>query len=181
MMLFVNGCVRENSRTLDLAKAVLAKETQEIQEIRLYTDGPEGLTSETLRLREELAQRREFDHPIFRWAVQFAKADTIVIAAPYWDLMFPTKVRAYLEAVTVAGITFQYSPEGVPQGLCKASRLIYVTTAGGPIFQNFGFDYVNALAGNFYGIPSTRLVKAEGLDIWGADPVAILDAAKQEL
>lgn len=181
MVLFVNGCVRENSRTLDLAKAVLAKEDQEIQEVCLYTDGPEGLTPETLHLREELTRAREFDHPIFRWAVQFAKADTIVIAAPYWDLMFPAKVRAYLEAVTVAGITFQYSPEGIPQGLCKATRLIYVTTAGGPIFQNFGFDYVKALAGNFYGIPSIRLVKAEGLDIWGADPVAILDAAKQEL
>jgi len=181
MVLFVNGCVRENSRTLNLAKAVLAKEPQEIQEVRLYPDGPEGLTPETLHLREELTQKHEFMHPIFRLAVQFSEADTIIIAAPYWDLMFPTKVRAYLESVTVAGITFRYSPEGIPQGLCKATRLIYVTTAGGPIIENFGFDYVRALASNFYGIPDIRLAKAEGLDIWGADPAAILEAVKQEL
>ena len=181
MLLFVNGCVRENSRTLDLAKAVLAKETQEIEEVSLYADGPEGLTPETLRLREELIQKKEFDHPIFRYATQFAKADTIVVAAPYWDLMFPTRVRAYFEAVTVVGVTVRYSPEGIPMGLCRASRLIYVTTAGGPIEHNFGFDYVDALAKGFYGIPNTRLVKAEGLDLMGADPAAILDAVKREL
>lgn len=181
MVLFVNGCVREDSRTLDLARAVLSKESGEVQEVCLYQDGPEGLTSDTLRLREELLERKEFGHSLFRWAVQFAQADTIVIAAPYWDLMFPTKVRAYLEAVTVTGITFQYNADGIPQGLCKAARLIYVTTAGGPIVQNFGFEYVDALARTFYGISNTCLVKAEGLDIWGADPAAIMEAAKSQL
>ena len=107
--------------------------------------------------------------------------DTIVIAAPYWDLAFPAKVRAYLEEITVSGITFQYGPNGIPQGLCKADKLIYVMTAGGPVYQNFGFDYVKSLAQNFYGIPNIHLVKAEGLDIWGADPGRILEQAKQDI
>lgn len=180
MVLFINGCVRENSRTLDLARTVLLKENDEVQEVNLFECGIEALNKESLLLRENLTKRKEFDHSIFRWAAQFAQADTIVIAAPYWDLMFPAVVRAYLEAVTVNGVTFCYNENGIPQGLCKATRLFYVTTAGGPIIQNFGFDYIDALAKTFYGIQNTRCVYAEGLDIWGADPEAIIKKAKRE-
>ena len=179
MVLFINGCVRAESRTLELAKAVLSKEAGQVQEVKLYPDGPDGLTAETLQQRDALLRKGEYSHPMFRPANQFAQADTIVIAAPYWDLMFPARVRAYLEAITVTGITFQYSADGIPQGLCKAQRLIYVTTAGGPIIHNFGFDYVKALAQSFYGISDVRLVKAEGLDIWGVDVKAILEEAKR--
>ena len=183
MILFVNGCVRENSRTLELARAVLAKETDTIEEVCLYPDGPNGLDAEKLALRDEALAKGDLGHPMLRWARQFAEAETIVIAAPYWDLAFPAKVRAYLEEVTVSGVTFRYGENGIPQGLCKAKRLIYVTTAGGPIFENFnfGFDYVKALAQGFYGIPEISLVKAEGLDIWGADVEAIMEAAKASI
>ena len=142
MVLFINGCVRDGSRTLDLAKAVLSKETGEIREVRLYPDGPEGLTPETLLERDELLKRKEYIHPAFRWARQFAEADVIVIAAPYWDLMFPAVLKTYLENITVSGITFRYSDQGRPQSLCRAQSLYYVTTAGGFIGQNdFGFSY----------------------------------------
>ena len=180
MVLFINGCVREESRTLDLAKTVLSRETGEIQEVRLYPDGPDGLTPETLRQRDELLRNKDHMHPAFRWARQLAQADAIVIAAPYWDLMFPAKVRAYLEEATVSGITFQYGADGVPRSLCKADRLIYVTTAGGPIIRHYGFEYAEALAKTFWGIREARLVKAEGLDVWGADANRIMEEAKRE-
>ena len=178
MLLFVNGCVRKNSRTWALAKAVLEKIPETAEEIRLYPDGPEGLNAETLNLRNELLSKKEYSHPMFALAAQFAKADTIVMAAPFWDLAFPAKVRAYLEEITVSGITFRYGENGAPEGLCKAKKLVYVTTAGGPVFQNFGFEYVKSLAQTFYGIKEVLLVKAEGLDIRGADPEAILEKAK---
>ena len=183
MILFVNGCVRENSRTLELARAVLAKENDAIEEIRLYPNGPDGLDAGKLALRDALLANREFDHPMFRWARQFADAEAIVLAAPYWDLAFPAKVRAYLEEVTISGITFRYGENGIPQGLCKAKRLIYVTTAGGPIFENFnfGYDYVKALAQGFYGISEVSLIKAEGLDVWGAEAAAIMEEAKNSV
>ena len=181
MVLFVNGCVRENSRTQELARAVVEKVQGTVEELRLYPDGPEGLNAEKLCLRDGLLAKKDYDHPIFSFAKQFAEAETIVVAAPYWDLAFPAKVRAYFEEVTVSGSTFKYSPEGIPQGLCKAKKLIYVTTAGGPIIQNFAFDYVKALATTFYGITDVSLVKAEGLDIWGANPAEIMAQAKSEI
>ena len=71
-----------------------------------------------------------------------------------------------------------YTPEGYPEGLCRAKKLTYITTAGGEFFpEEYGFGYVRALAQNFYGIPEVRLIKATGLDIAGADPEEILRRA----
>ena len=178
-ILFVNGCVRPQSRTLELAHAVLEKLEGQVEEVCLFEDGPSHLSWDSLRQRDELIAAGSYEHPMFRWARQFAEADEIVVAAPYWDLMFPAVVRSYFEAVTVTGLTFKYGPNGVPQGLCRAGRLTYVTTAGGPIIQNFGFDYVTALAQTFYGIGETKCVKAEGLDIWGADTAELLKEARR--
>jgi FMN-dependent NADH-azoreductase len=109
-------------------------------------------------------------------------ADVIVIAAPYWDMMFPAVLKTYLENVTVSGITFCYSEQGTPKSLCRAKALYYVTTAGGFIGQNdFGFSYVKALAQSFFGIPHIHRYAAEGLDIFGADPEMIMSRAKREL
>ena len=99
-----------------------------------------------------------------------------MIAAPYWDLSFPAALKNYIEAVNVVGITFAYTEEGIPYGLCKAERLIYVTTAGGPIVSDdYGYGYVRELSRSYWGISDTVCVKAEGLDIIGADVEAILN------
>ena len=87
-----------------------------------------------------------------------------MIAAPFWDLSFPAKLKIYLEQITVSGITFQYR-NGRPTGLCRAKRLTYVTTSGGPIFDDFGYTYVKTLAKNFYGIEKTEAVRAMNLDV----------------
>ena len=59
-----------------------------------------------------------------------------------------------------------------------AKSLYYVTTAGGPIISDdFGFGYVKALANSFYGIEEVYQMKAEGLDVIGADVELILKSA----
>jgi FMN-dependent NADH-azoreductase len=101
---------------------------------------------------------------MLRYARQFAQAEEIVIAAPFWDLAFPAKLKIYLEQITVAGITFQYV-DGRPRGLCRAKKLTYITTSGGPIFDDFGYAYVKTLAQKFYGIPQTKAIRAMNLDV----------------
>ena len=197
-VLLINACARPESRTHRLARYVLEqlklageKESQEEGKGRQPRAGSEKIRVEEVKLYEEtqllpldnerLEERNgciaagDFSAELFRYARQFAEADEIIIAAPYWDLLFPAVLRTYLEQVTVTGVTFYYTPEGIPKGLCKASRLIYVMTAGGSVGDyNFGFDYVKALAGTFYGIPQTICIKAENLDIVGADTEKIL-------
>lgn len=65
------------------------------------------------------------------------------------------------------------------RGLCRAERLIYITTAGGPLEdRNFGYEYVRGVAG-MLGIINTHCVAAQGLDIRGNDPEAILREAQE--
>ena len=59
---------------------------------------------------------------MFDLARQFARAEIIVMAAPYWDLSFQAALKQYLEQVNVVGITFRYSEEGQPVPLCRARR-----------------------------------------------------------
>ena len=56
------------------------------------------------------------------------------------------------------------------------------TTAGGPIFcEEYGFGYIRALAEGFYQIPQVELIKAENLDIIGADVEGILRDAEDRI
>ena len=178
-ILFVNACVRENSRTLDIAKIVLEKLNNAYTEVNLQKTNLKPLNRESLDIREKLILQDDFSDTMFSLAKDFAAADTIVIAAPYWDLAFPALLKIYLEQITVSGITFRYT-KGVPQGLCRAKRLIYVTTAGGSIYDNFGFEYVKALAQKLYGIGEVLFFKAENLDIDGNDVNDILRRAKSD-
>ncbi|MEG0376907.1 MAG: NAD(P)H-dependent oxidoreductase [Eubacterium sp.] len=181
-ILFVNACVRKESRTRILAEHVLKKLEGTVEEVNLEQENIKPLNAETLEKRNIWVDQKDFSAPLFKYAKQFAEADEIVIAAPYWDLGFPSTVRIYLEAITVTGLVFKYTPEGTAEGLCKAKHITYVTTAGGPIMNyNLGYDYVKALADIFYGIPETRCYAAENLDIMGADVNQIMEATIKEI
>ena len=137
-ILFINACVRKESRTLVLAEDILSKMQGDITEIDLSKENLAPLNRVSLEEREHLLVSGEMDAPMFEHAKRFAQADEIVIAAPFWDLSFPSILKIYMEQITVAGITFEYR-NGRPTGLCKAKRLTYITTAGGEIFCDFGY------------------------------------------
>ena len=182
MVLFINACVRKDSRTKDLADYLLLKINEPYEEIYLNSTDFPIVDEDFLSRRDRLIADRDFCDPIFDLAKQFAEADNIIIAAPFWDLSFPAVLKQYFEQINVRGITFCYSPEGIPTGLCKAKCLTYVTTVGGNIFpEEYGAGYVKALARSFFGIPEFRLIKATGLDIIGADVDAIIASVKREL
>ena len=165
-ILFVNACVRPESRTLKLAQTQLEKIEGDIQRLDIYDAKLKPLDAQGITFREQASKKQDFSDEVFDLAKQFAKADTIVIAAPYWDLLFPAILRTYLETVCVSGLTFSYSQEGRPVGLCKAKKAYYVTTAGGYIGENnFGYMYVKALFQQLFGIEQVEFISAEGLDI----------------
>lgn len=177
MILFVNACVRKHSRTLTLTKRLLNNLNGDIKEIRLE-EVPFPVVDEAfIERREVLKNSGKYDDPMFYLGKDFANADTIVIAAPYYDLSFPAMLKQYFEQINVLGLTFTYSETGIPKGLCRAKSLYYITTAGGPILSDdFGFGYVKALANTFYGIKEVYQIKAEGLDVMGADVDMILNS-----
>ena len=181
-ILYVNACVRQESRTRRLAEELLMRLSEPYEEIRLEDIVFPVVDESYLIERDRLIAKGDFHDPLFDLARQFSEAQTIVIAAPYWDLSFPAALKQYLELVNVVGITFEYSEQGMPIGLCKAKRLFYVTTAGGHyVPEEFGFGYVKALSQGYYGIQDVRKIEAVGLDIVGADVDAIMKAAEEAL
>ncbi len=181
-ILFINACVRPESRTKMLAEYLMEKVDGKVTVVDLQKENIQPLSEQTRVLRDQIIEKQDFDHPMLKYARQFAKADIIVVAAPYWDLSFPALLKNYMEAITVVGVTFAYSKEGYPYGLCNASQLVYVTTAGGPILSDdYGYGYIQALSRTFYGIKQTHCIKAEGLDIFGADVEQILKQAKEQI
>ena len=123
MLLFINACVRAESRTKRLADCLLTALHEPVTELRLEDVSFLRVDEAFLQKRDQLLAAQELDHPMFDLARQFAAADTIVLAAPFWDLSFPAALKAYLEQINVVGVTFRYSPEGIPQGLCRAKKL----------------------------------------------------------
>ncbi|MGN0552908.1 MAG: NAD(P)H-dependent oxidoreductase [Oscillospiraceae bacterium] len=173
MTLYINCCPRSGSRTAWLAGKLLSK-LGEYEEIGPEREGLVPLNEERLNYRTELIGKGDYSDDIFRLAKQFAAADTIVIAAPYWDLSFPAELKTYIENIYVTGIVSRYDENGKPVGLCRAKTLYYVTTAGGYYDERYSFDYIRNLAENYFGINKAVLIKAEKLDIVGNDPEEIL-------
>ncbi|MBR2660710.1 MAG: NAD(P)H-dependent oxidoreductase [Clostridia bacterium] len=177
-ILFVDACVRMNSRTRFLARHILAQLDGTVTEVNPATETKPIVSEQFINRRNKSSETGEFSDPVYTPARQFSEADIIVIAAPYWDLSFPAVLKAYFEQINVLGLTFEYTDDGFTRGLCRAKKLIYVTTAGGPIVSDeYGYGYVKALAQNFYGIPDVCQVKAERLDMIGADVAEILNEA----
>ena len=182
MILYINACVREDSRTEKLAKELLSHMNGEVQEVKLSEVEFAVTDAAYLAHRDQLIAEEKYDDPMFGLARQFAAAEEIVIAAPYWDLSFPASLKQYIEKINVSGITFRYTPEGYPEGLCSAKKLWYVQTAGGSFLpQEYGYGYICTLAKNFYGIPECALITASGFDVDGADEEALFTEGMEKI
>ncbi len=181
MILYINSCVREDSRTDKIARAVLNKLGKEYTELYLPGENLQPLSAQRLEKRTRLIEQGDYSDEMFRYAKQFAAADKIVISAPYWDLSFPALLKMYIENIYVTGVVSKYTADGTPHGLCKASELIYVTTAGGPYVPDYSFGYIKNLAEQYLGIQKARLVKAEMLDVDGFNADEIVAKTIAEL
>ena len=184
-LLFINSCVRgERSRTLKLARRFLAGYQKAhpdtvVTQRDLCADRLQPQYPEILAERDALWSAGKLDQPMFEPARQFAAADKIVVAAPFWDLCFPAILKIYLERVTVADLTFGYDEQGAMVGKCRASKLLYITTRGGNYAGTdleMGTPMLRAMCA-MYGIPELVTLAAEGLDDVRQDGAALLSAA----
>lgn len=180
-ILYINACVRTGSRTDRIARALLKKLGEPFEELYLPGEDLQPLSEEQLNKRTKLIEEQQYDDPMFGYAKQFAGADIIVIAAPFWDLSFPAVLKTYLENIYVIGIVSEYGTDGMPRGLCKAKKLYYVTTAGGPYTPDYSYDYIRDLATVCFGITETELIKAEMLDVEGFDADAVVRSVTDRL
>jgi FMN-dependent NADH-azoreductase len=156
-LLLIDACIRgEQSRTRKICNALIKnlcdQEVYQLETVYLEKEQNQFLDASRLDLRTRLIEQNDFSD----------------------DLSFPAVLKNYFELVSACGVTFCYGADGIPQGLCLAEKLYYVTTSGGFIGDfDFGSDYVKGLC-MLYGIKEVEIVKAEGLDIEGLDEEATI-------
>ena len=187
-ILYVNACIKREieSRTNRLAQAYL-KKYLENSDCRVTTLNLEDaallpLSGKRLAEREKAIQNGDFSGSLFDYARNFAAADEVVIAAPYWDMSFPASLKLYIEQLCVNKLTFCYNEKGMPCGLTNVKKVVYLTTSGGYIgSNNFGFDYIKGVFSTLFGVADISFCSAEGLDIFGNNPEQILNDAINEM
>ena len=180
--LYVDCCIRgSESRTANLAEAFLAALPKEyaVTHLNLMQEGLQPLTGDFFHGRQELLTTGDRSHPRFRYAYQIAEADLIVMAAPFWDMSFPSLLKIYIENTAVDGITFRGGENGL-EGMCRATQLVFLTTRGGfyadaPELEQ-ATPYLKAIQ-KFYGIPQFACIAADGLDVVGFDGASELHKA----
>ena len=153
----------------------------EIITLDLYKEGIDFLKGEDLGAIFGPKTEESKKHPILKYAYQFAEADKYVIAAPMWNLSFPAILKAYIDYISVAGITFKYTAEG-PVGLCSGKKALFVASRGGDYSKGTGMQfemgerYIRTIFA-FYGITDVQSITADNIDVMGMDVDAILDEA----
>ena len=179
-LLFVDCCVSQrgkDSRTLALAERYVAAFREKHPEAEVErVDAGAPFTAETLTERDALAQKGEFSAPVFDLARQFAAADSVVVAAPFWDLSYPAQLKLYIEHISANGVCYHYDQTGC-HGDCRAEKLVYLTSGGDFERENsVGVLHWRQLCAMF-GIPHFDYVFAGGLDIDPAKTADILETA----
>lgn len=186
-ILFIDACMRDgDSRTLRIAKKYIEKVKKKydctVETAKLYEMKLLPYYAEDIQKRNELINQGDFENEFFDTARQFSKADMIVIAAPYWDLSFPSELKIYFEHVSVLGITFKYDKNGRAVGLINAKKAVYITSSGGYIGrENHGFTYISSLFKLLYGVNKVDFISAEALDIYPEKAEKILLRVEEKI
>ncbi len=106
----------------------------------LYKEGIHFLSQEDIN--DIFAPKTEASkhHHILKYAYQFLEADKYVFAAPMWNLGIPAILKAYIDYITVSGITFKYTEQGAV-GLLRGKKAVHIMATGGdfktPPFSDF--------------------------------------------
>ena len=114
-------------------------------------------------------------------AIQEIKdADVIVIGAPLYNFGIPSTLKAWVDHIARAGITFRYTANG-PEGLITGKK-VYVAMSSGSIYSegayasyDFVGPYLKAILG-FLGMTDVTVVRAEGLSMPDLQATAVQKA-----
>lgn len=171
----------EESCSLKLGQAIVAKIRQQypgstLEDLDLVESGIPHLTPAVLsKLFSPADQLSQEDKELIRLSDELVKqllaADIIVIGAPLYNFTIHSSLKAWIDHITRAGITFTYGPDG-PVGMVTGKK-IYVAMSSGGVYSkgpgkenDFVAPYLKAFLG-FLGMTDLTVFRAEGLKVPG--------------
>ncbi len=97
---------------------------------------------------------------------ELQRADRILLTVPMYNFGVPATLKAWIDQVCRAGVTFEYTEQG-PKGLLQGKRVdIIITTGGVPLGSPVDFvsGYLTQVF-NFIGISDVNIIAADGMAI----------------
>ncbi len=113
---------------------------------------------------------------------EIQQADVVVIGLPMYNFGVPSTLKAWIDHIARAGVTFRYTESG-PEGLLKGKK-VYVLAARGGIYQGTPADsqtpYLQSIFG-LMGLDDVTFVYAEGLNMGDEAKAAAVEAARKQI
>ena len=108
---------------------------------------------------------------------ELMEADILVIGAPMYNFSIHSSLKAWIDHIVRAGITFKYDETG-PKGLVKGKKA-YIALASGAVYSegpmqpyDFVSPYLKTILG-FIGITDVTIVRAEGTSLANTKDVSM--------
>lgn len=117
-----------------------------------------NFTPEADRAEEQRARLALSDELI----AELKAADTILIGVPVYNFGVPSGLKAWIDLVARAGVTFRYTEAG-PEGLLTGKRAILAVASGGTEVDSaidFATPYMRHMLG-FMGITDVQVVRSD--------------------
>ena len=176
-VLYIKANIKKEgeSRTFKVADSFIEEYKKnnpedEIVVLDLYKENIDFLRSEDLGGIFGPKDETSKHHPILKYAYQFADADKYIIAAPMWNLSIPAILKAYIDYISVTGITLKYTEKG-PVGLLNNKKAVHIVSRGGE-YNNTPYEmgdrYLRTILG-FFGIQEVETIAVENVDVMGVD------------
>ena len=163
-LIFIDACMRAGSRTKRIASPIIEElgKRYSVETVDLTKNIYPVADNYTLEDRNHgIVPEEHVD-----LAKRLAAADRIVIAAPFWDMSFPSALKVFFENMSLFGITFGTNDKEC-YGLCKAEKVMYITTRGMNISSGDPLEqatpYIKALS-HLWGLGELTVIAAQNMD-----------------
>ena len=163
-LFYIDSCLRLGSNTKKIADALIDRlsERYEVETIKLSDYDFPVVKDEILNERSSGYVPEEY----VQIARKIAAADRLVIASPFWDMSFPSALKVFLENMSLFNVTFA-SNEKECYGLCKAEKVLYITTRGMNIKTGDEMEqatpYIKAIS-KLWGLGELHVIAAQNMD-----------------
>ena len=163
-LFYIDACLRSGSNTKRIADAIIDKlsERYEVETVRLSEHSFPIVKNDVLNERNNGYVPEEY----VVMAKKLAAADRLVIASPFWDMSFPSALKVFFENMSLFNVTFA-STDKECYGLCKAEKVLYITTRGMNISTGDELEqatpYIKALS-RLWGLGDLHVISAQNMD-----------------
>ncbi|MFA9398703.1 MAG: FMN-dependent NADH-azoreductase [Clostridiaceae bacterium] len=169
----------------------------ELMELDLYNEDIPEINHKYFKGRAETVSGPEYDalsqedkmvvDRINQLCDQFISADYYVIAAPMWSVMFPSRLKRYIDCIILLDKVIKVSPEEV-KGLLddKERKMVYIQSSGGEypmLFSskfNHGVNYFHDIF-KFLGIKKFEKLMVEGVDMANIGKEVAIEKALEDM